>query len=346
MAGSILLEDRALADRLPLRAVGRANPGIRKSVTLWPFWILEASQRGMRPRPDQVSRLYSGSRYLAATLPVLRRAGFPAGCGRFDGFIAKEFFEGISRFRRGGFQHTPHRAGRTAVGNQLLPLFSGNHQGAQLPQAERFNIDRHAGKVYCRAAPVKAACPRVDTGFTAGGLRSPSSAIPEDIPVSTSSHSLAYLLARILLMALFLVSGLGKLGDLSGTQAYMEAMGVPGILLWPTVAFEIGSGLCILLGFQTRLVSIVLVGFSLVTALIFHHNFADQTQQIMFLKNLGLAGGFLLLACTGAGATASTGAVGAGKPRFEVCTRWRRSSASGASVWITLPCASRNSMAP
>ena len=114
--------------------------------------------------------------------------------------------------------------------------------------------------------------------------------------MSTSSHSLAYLLARILLMALFLVSGLGKLGDLSGTQAYMEAMGVPGILLWPTVAFEIGSGLCILLGFQTRLVSIVLVGFSLVTAFIFHHNFADQTQQIMFLKNLGLAGGFLLLA--------------------------------------------------
>ena len=80
--------------------------------------------------------------------------------------------------------------------------------------------------------------------------------------MSTSSHSLAYLLARILLMALFLVSGLGKLGDLSGTQGYMEAMGVPGILLWPTIAFEIGSGLCILLGFQTRLVAVVLAGFS------------------------------------------------------------------------------------
>ncbi|WP_163047480.1 DoxX family protein, partial [Acinetobacter nosocomialis] len=51
--------------------------------------------------------------------------------------------------------------------------------------------------------------------------------------MSNSSHSLAYLLARILLMALFLVSGIGKLGDLSGTQGYMEAMGVPGILLWP-----------------------------------------------------------------------------------------------------------------
>ncbi|UQY97983.1 DoxX family protein [Stenotrophomonas maltophilia] len=102
-------------------------------------------------------------------------------------------------------------------------------------------------------------------------------------------------------MALFLVSGLGKLGNLAGTQGYMETMGVPGILLWPTIIFEIGSGLCILFGFQTRLVAIVLAGFSLVTAFVFHHNLGDATQQIMFLKNLGLAGGFLLLACTGAG---------------------------------------------
>jgi putative oxidoreductase len=119
--------------------------------------------------------------------------------------------------------------------------------------------------------------------------------------VSHSSHSLAYLLARLLLMALFLVSGVGKLGNLAGTQGYMETMGVPGILLWPTIIFEIGSGLCILLGFQTRLVAIVLAGFSLVTAFVFHHNLGDATQQIMFLKNLGLAGGFLSLACTGAG---------------------------------------------
>lgn len=119
--------------------------------------------------------------------------------------------------------------------------------------------------------------------------------------MSTSQHSLAYLTARVLLMLLFLVSGLGKLGNLAGTQRYMEATGVPGILLWPTIAFEILSGLCILFGFQTRAVAIVLAGFSLVTAVVFHHNLADQTQQIMFLKNMGLAGGFLLLACTGAG---------------------------------------------
>lgn len=119
--------------------------------------------------------------------------------------------------------------------------------------------------------------------------------------MSTSQHSLAYLVARVLLMMLFLVSGLGKLGNLAGTQSYMEATGVPGILLWPTIAFEILSGLCILFGFKTRAVAVVLAGFSLVTAVVFHHNLADQTQQIMFLKNMGLAGGFVLLACTGAG---------------------------------------------
>ena len=119
--------------------------------------------------------------------------------------------------------------------------------------------------------------------------------------MSNASHSLAYLLARLLLMALFLVSGLGKLSDPGATQAYMEAMHVPGFLLWPTIVFEIGSGLCILLGVQTRRVAIVLAGFSLVTAFIFHHNVSDPTQLVMFLKNLGLAGGFLLLACTGAG---------------------------------------------
>lgn len=116
-----------------------------------------------------------------------------------------------------------------------------------------------------------------------------------------SSPPLAILVARVLLMLLFLVSGLGKLGNLAGTQSYMETMGVPGILLWPTIAFEIITGLCILLGFQTRLVAAVLAGFSLVTAFIFHHQFNDPTQQIMFLKNMAIAGGFILLACTGAG---------------------------------------------
>ncbi len=119
--------------------------------------------------------------------------------------------------------------------------------------------------------------------------------------MNTSLHSLAKLAARVLLMLLFLVSGLGKLSDPAATQGYMAAMGLPGILLWPTILFEIGTALCILFGFQTRAVAAVLAAFSLVTAFIFHHQLADQVQQIMFLKNLAIAGGFLLLACSGPG---------------------------------------------
>ncbi|MCK6231693.1 DoxX family protein [Stenotrophomonas indicatrix] len=129
----------------------------------------------------------------------------------------------------------------------------------------------------------------------------PRPAHPEDVAVDTSLHSLAKLAARVLLMLLFLVSGLGKLSDPAATQGYMAAMGLPGILLWPTILFEIGTALCILLGFQTRAVAAVLAAFSLVTAFIFHHQLADPVQQIMFLKNLAIAGGFLLLACSGPG---------------------------------------------
>jgi len=106
---------------------------------------------------------------------------------------------------------------------------------------------------------------------------------------------------RFLMALLFLLGGLGKFTNLAGTSAYMESAGIPGFLALPAAAFELVAGLLILVGFQTRLVAFVLSGFCLVTALIFHTNFADQVQLIMFLKNLGLAGGFLLLARDGAG---------------------------------------------
>jgi putative oxidoreductase len=106
--------------------------------------------------------------------------------------------------------------------------------------------------------------------------------------------------ARILMAALFLLSGLGKLGAASATQAYMSASGVPTTLFWPTALFEIGAATLLVLGLFTRPAALLLAGFSLLTAFIFHHQFSDQMQMIMFLKNLGLAGGFLLLAKDGA----------------------------------------------
>lgn len=109
--------------------------------------------------------------------------------------------------------------------------------------------------------------------------------------------------ARILLAQLFLIAGLGKLGaGYAGTQGYMAAMGVPGVLLPLVIATEIGGGLALVLGFLTRWAALGLAVFSVVSALIFHSNFADKAQMINFMKNLSMAGGLLLLYVQGAGA--------------------------------------------
>jgi len=106
--------------------------------------------------------------------------------------------------------------------------------------------------------------------------------------------------ARVLMSALFLLSGISKLTAVSATQGYMAAYGVPAVLVWPAAAFEIGSGALLLLGLWTRPLGVLLAGWCLLTAAIFHTAFADQNQLINFLKNLAMAGGFLLLARAGA----------------------------------------------
>ena len=82
----------------------------------------------------------------------------------------------------------------------------------------------------------------------------------------------------------------------------MDAMGVPGVLLPLVVLLEIAGGLMILVGWKTKWAAIALAGFSVVAAAIFHNNFADQMQMILFMKNIAIAGGFLLLSAHGAGA--------------------------------------------
>lgn len=109
------------------------------------------------------------------------------------------------------------------------------------------------------------------------------------------------LLARVLLALIFIAAGASKITQYAGTQAYMQSMGVPGTLLPAVIALEIGGGLAILLGFLTRPVAWLLAIFTLAAAAIFHHNFADQVQTLMFMKNLAIAGGFLALASAGAG---------------------------------------------
>jgi putative oxidoreductase len=114
-------------------------------------------------------------------------------------------------------------------------------------------------------------------------------------------NSIYSLGGRILIALIFVLAGLNKIGAIESTQGYMEAMGVPGLLIYPTILFEVGAGLAIMLGYQTRLVALALAAFCLVTAFIFHHNLGDQTQSAMFMKNLAMAGGFLFLARDGAG---------------------------------------------
>lgn len=107
--------------------------------------------------------------------------------------------------------------------------------------------------------------------------------------------------ARMLMALIFILSGLSKIGAADAIRGYMEAMHVPGFLLWPTIIFEIAAGLFVVLGYRTRVVAVMLAGFCVVTAAVFHNQFADQIQMIMFLKNIAMTGGFVLLASVGPG---------------------------------------------
>ena len=98
------------------------------------------------------------------------------------------------------------------------------------------------------------------------------------------------------------MAGIGKLGaGYAGTQGYMESMGVPGMLLPLVIALEIGGAILIIAGLFTRMTAVALGAFTVLSAVLFHADFADQMQQIMFMKNLAIAGGFLFLAVGGAG---------------------------------------------
>ena len=109
------------------------------------------------------------------------------------------------------------------------------------------------------------------------------------------------LLGRLLLSVLFFVSGVGKVTSYASVASYMAAAGVSSALLPVATVTELLGALAILLGWQTRWAAALLAGYSLLAALLFHASLGDQVQQVMFLKNVSIAGGFLLLAARGAG---------------------------------------------
>jgi len=115
-------------------------------------------------------------------------------------------------------------------------------------------------------------------------------------------YPLADLAGRILISAIFILSGISKITGYAGMQGYMESQGVPGALLPLVIVTELGGGILVVLGLWTRYAAFALAGFSGLAALLFHANFADQIQMIMFMKNFAMAGGFLFLVVHGAGA--------------------------------------------
>jgi putative oxidoreductase len=117
----------------------------------------------------------------------------------------------------------------------------------------------------------------------------------------SETHSLVSLVARILMSIIFISAGLEKITGYEASAAYMQGHGLPGALLPLAIATELGGGLAVLLGIFSRWAGLLLAGFCLVTAALFHFDLADQIQTIMLMKNLAMAGGLLLLYVNGPG---------------------------------------------
>ena len=107
------------------------------------------------------------------------------------------------------------------------------------------------------------------------------------------------LLARILISTLFFTNGIFKIMNYDGTVSWMEGYAIPGILIIPAIILEILGPILIILGYQTKITAAFLSLFCLATAIIFHNDFSNQMQLTSFLKNIALAGGFLLLVING-----------------------------------------------
>ena len=123
-------------------------------------------------------------------------------------------------------------------------------------------------------------------------------------PVSTpaTGHLLAAT-GRVLIAAIFILSGLNKIANPAATIGYIASAGLPfaPAALIGAALIEVGGGFALIAGFRTRTIALVLAGFSVITALAFHANLADQNQFIHFFKNIAMAGGLLQVAAFGAG---------------------------------------------
>jgi putative oxidoreductase len=114
-------------------------------------------------------------------------------------------------------------------------------------------------------------------------------------------NNLSILIGRSMIAIMFIVAGAGKITGYAGTQSYMESVGVPGLLLPLVIAVEILGGIAIILGYQTKIAAFLLAGFTFLTAIVFHSDFGQQLEMILFMKNIAITGAFLLLFVHGPG---------------------------------------------
>ena len=109
------------------------------------------------------------------------------------------------------------------------------------------------------------------------------------------------LVARLFMAAVFIRFGIGKIIHRPQMQLYMEAHGVPSELIYLTIVVQLGFGLMVVLGYQTRFAALMLAGFCVIATLLFHTDFSVQGEETNFYKDFAIAGGFLFMIAAGPG---------------------------------------------
>ena len=119
--------------------------------------------------------------------------------------------------------------------------------------------------------------------------------------ITSVINTLSAPVGRLLISLMFLMSGLNKIGNYSNTSGWMESMGVSSYLLPLVIILEILAAIAIIIGWKTKIAAFLLAGFCIISGIIFHSDFSNQLEIIMFMKNIAIAGGFLFLVVNGPG---------------------------------------------
>jgi putative oxidoreductase len=119
--------------------------------------------------------------------------------------------------------------------------------------------------------------------------------------ITSVINTLSAPVGRLLISLMFLMSGLNKIGNYSNTSGWMESMGVSSSFLPLVITLEILAAVAIIIGWKTKIAAFLLGGFCIISGIIFHSDFSNQLEIIMFMKNIAIAGGFLFLVVNGPG---------------------------------------------